>query len=124
MSKRVSRLSRRLGASATVSVACVVLFAASAMAGSGVWLNWVNTTAHYYQSTSYKNLYQVEGEAKSYDYGCANAWSGSHWFWSGWFCAQAGRGATTTSAGGYYLAPYVWNDSSQNQQMWGWQSYQ
>jgi hypothetical protein len=85
----------------------------------------VSTGANKYQSTSYKQLNQVEAEAKSYDYGCANAWSGSHWFWSGWFCAVAGKGATTTSAGGgYSLAPYVWNDSSHTQLMWGWQSYQ
>jgi hypothetical protein len=103
--------------------ACGALFAASAFAGANVWLNWVNTTAHYYQSTGYKTFHQDEAEAKSHSYGCANAWNGAAWFFN-WFCAGAGVGvATPTISCCYSLAPYVWNDSGYNQQMWGWQSW-
>jgi hypothetical protein len=94
------------------------------MAGAGVWLNWVSTNANQYQSTGYKHLYQVEAEAKTYSWGCANAWDRVQWYWGQWFCGSAGHGGTTPSAGGIENAPYVWNDSSHNQQMWGWQSYQ
>jgi hypothetical protein len=114
---------KRLSRIFLTAAVCCGIFAAAAFAGSNVWLNWVNTTAHYYQSTSYKTFHQGEAEAKSHNYGCANAWNGAAWFFT-WFCAPAGKGAATAAISCCYsLAPYVWNDSGYNQQMWGWQWY-
>jgi|GEM_PF-6073964 len=119
--RSTARIRRSLG----VALVCCAVFATSAYAGAGVWLNWVWTNAWAYQFTDPQHLKYVEAEALHYGKGCANAWNPSNglfWF-KEWSCAPPEYGALTPYIPGTWLKAHVWNRGATPQYMWGWQSY-